>query len=191
MYDASEIKRFSINGPVLITPRAIGDKRGLFSEVYRADAFSEMIGEDVHFLQDNVSVSNHAGTVRGLHAQEPPYAVGKLVQCLHGSIIDIAVDARVDSPTFGKHISVTLSADNRAQFWVPTGFLHGYATQADNTSVFYKQTGYYAPGGEISVLWDDPDLAIDWHVEAEQVVVSEKDAGAQYFADFESPFEVL
>lgn len=191
MYSSSEIKRFSIDGPVLITPKAFGDERGTFSEVYRADIFNEIIGENLNFLQDNISTSTHAGTVRGLHAQEPPYAVGKLVQCLHGSIIDIAVDARTDSPTFGKHVTVILSAENHAQLWVPAGFLHGYATQADNTSVFYKQTGYYAPGGEISVLWDDPDLGIDWNVDAGTAVLSEKDAQAQYFADFESPFELL
>ncbi|MCF6220557.1 MAG: dTDP-4-dehydrorhamnose 3,5-epimerase [Robiginitomaculum sp.] len=191
MYSSSEIKRFSIDGPVLITPKAFGDDRGLFCEVYRADVFCEFVGEDVDFVQDNISVSANAGTVRGLHAQEPPYAVGKLVQCLHGSIIDVAVDARTDSPTFGKHVSVALSAENRAQLWVPAGFLHGYATQEDNTSVFYKQTGYYAPGGEISVLWDDPDLGIDWNVDAGAAVLSEKDAQAQYFANFESPFELL
>lgn len=175
---------------MLITPKAIGDDRGLFSEVYRADEFSEIVGADVGFVQDNLSVSTSAGTIRGLHAQEPPYAVGKLVQCLHGAIIDVAVDARVDSPTFGKHISVTLSAENRSQLWVPAGFLHGYATQCDNTSVFYKQTGYYAPGGEISVLWDDPDLGIDWNINGHDVVLSDKDARAQYFSDFESPFEL-
>ena len=191
MYSSSEIKRFSIDGPVLITPKAFGDDRGLFSEVYRADVFSQLIGEDVVFLQDNISVSASAGTVRGLHAQEPPYAVGKLVQCVHGSIIDVAVDARTDSPTFGKYVSVVLSAQNRAQLWAPSGFLHGYATQEDNTSVLYKQTGYYAPNGEISVLWDDPDLGIDWNVDANAAVLSDKDAEAQYFVDFESPFELL
>jgi len=191
MYSSSEIKRFSVDGPVLITPKAFGDERGLFSEVYRADGFAEIIGEDTRFVQDNISVSTNAGTIRGLHAQEPPYAVGKLVQCMHGAILDVAVDARIDSPTFGKHVSVELSAENRAQLWVPAGFLHGYATQIDHTSVFYKQTGYYAPGGEISVLWDDPDLGIDWHVDIANVTLSQKDAQAQYFADFESPFELL
>jgi len=188
MYSSSKIKRFPIAGPVLITPKAFGDDRGSFSETYRAAEFSEIIGTDTRFLQDNLSSSAKAGTVRGLHAQEPPYAVGKLVQCVQGAVVDIAVDVRAGSPTFGKNVRAVLSAENRSQLWVPAGFLHGYATQCDNTSIFYKQTGYYAPNGEISVRWNDPNLALDWNVDENDVVLSDKDTQAQRFADFSSPF---
>ena len=188
MYDSSEIQRFSLQGPILITPPAFGDARGLFSEVYRQQVFNEMIGDKVEFVQDNLSISTHAGTVRGLHGQSPPHGVGKLVQCLRGSVVDVAVDTRKHSPTFGQHVRVTLSAENRAQFWVPDGFLHGYATQSPDSLVFYKQTGTYAPGHEIAVKWDDPDLAIDWGVQAADATVSDKDADAQNFAAFDTPF---
>jgi len=188
MYSSSEIKRFSITGPVLITPKAHGDDRGLFSETYRADAFSKIVGTDVQFLQDNLSVSAKVGTVRGLHAQMPPFAVGKLVQCMRGSIIDIAVDVRKDSPTFGKNVRALLSSENRSQLWVPAGFLHGYATQCDDTCVFYKQTGYYAPDGEISIQWNDPGLAIDWGLKESEAILSDKDTTALSFAQFNSPF---
>jgi dTDP-4-dehydrorhamnose 3,5-epimerase len=190
MYSSSEIKRFPIAGPVLITPKAHGDGRGLFSETYRADEFNKIIGAEVKFLQDNLSVSVNAGTVRGLHAQKPPYAIGKLVQCVRGSIVDIAVDVRKGSPTFGENVRAVLSAENRSQLWVPVGFLHGYATACADTAVFYKQTGYYAPDGEISVRWDDPDLALDWGFGENDVVLSDKDTEAQSFADFNSPFVV-
>lgn len=191
MYSSSEIKRFSITGPVLITPASHGDDRGLFSEVYRADEFNKIIGANVEFLQDNLSTSEMAGTIRGLHAQKPPYAIGKLVQCVRGSIIDIAVDVRKDSPTFGENVRVVLSAENRSQLWVPAGFLHGYATMRASTTVFYKQTGYYAPNSEISILWNDPDLALDWGLEEGDVVLSDKDTQAQSFASLNSPFVAL
>ena len=194
MYSLAEIKTFPITGPVLVTPKGNCDERGMFCETYRADAFSEILDMDVQFLQDNLSISAHAGTIRGLHAQKPPFAIAKLVQCVRGSIIDIAVDVRKDSPTFGQNVRVVLSAENRSQLWVPVGFLHGYATKCADTAVFYKQTGYYAPDGEISVRWDDPDLALDWGLEEIRslgengVMVSDKDAQAQSFANFNSPF---
>lgn len=188
MYAKADIKRFSIDGPVLITPKAIGDARGLFSEVYRTDAFNDIVGQDVLFAQDNLSISEKSGTVRGLHAQKPPHSVGKLVQCLRGSITDVAVDARKNSTTYGQYVSANLSETNRAQLWVPEGFLHGYATLCDHALVYYKQTGCYAPISEISILWDDADLAIDWGLRVPNATLSEKDAEAQLFADFESPF---
>lgn len=188
MYSSSKIKRFSIAGPVLITPKAHGDDRGLFSETYRADEFSKIVGADVQFLQDNIAVSAKAGTVRGLHAQTPPFEVGKLVQCVRGSIVDIAVDVRKDSPTYGENVRVTLSSENRSQLWVPAGFLHGYATKYVDTCVFYKQTGYYAPDGEISIQWNDPELALDWGLKEDEATLSDKDVQAQNFAKFNTPF---
>ncbi|MCF6292721.1 MAG: dTDP-4-dehydrorhamnose 3,5-epimerase [Robiginitomaculum sp.] len=185
-----EFLRLAIPEIILITPKQIIDDRGFFEETWNQKKWQSG-GINGNFAQDNRSLSTHAFTVRGLHFQTPPHAQAKLVRVSKGKIIDVAVDARTDSPTCGKHVSVALAAENRAQLWVPAGFLHGYATQEDNTSVFYKQTGYYAPGGEISVLWDDPDLGIDWNVDAGAAVLSEKDAQAQYFANFESPFELL
>ncbi len=190
MYNSSEIKRFSISGPILITPKANGDYRGLFSETYRANMFSKIIGRDVKFLQDNLSITAQAGTVRGLHAQTPPYAVGKLIQCVRGSIIDIVVDARGDSPTFGENVRVELSSENRSQLWVPEGFLHGYATQCADTCVMYKQTGYYAPENEISVKWNDSALALDWGITMDDVILSAKDEQAQGFSTLNSLFIV-
>ncbi len=188
MYAKAEINRFSIDGPVLITPKAFADARGLFSEVYRAEAFNKIIGQSVAFAQDNLSISAKSGTVRGLHAQKSPHGVGKLVQCLRGSITDIAVDARKDSPTYGQYVSANLSESNRAQLWVPEGFLHGYATLCDDCLVYYKQTGCYAPNSEISIMWNDPDLAIDWKMSAPNAILSDKDACAANFAHFKSPF---
>ena len=189
MYSSAHIQRFSMLGPLLITPKAYFDERGLFSEVYRADSFNKIVGQDITFVQDNLSVSTNSGTIRGLHAQKPPHAVGKLVQCFRGSVIDVAVDARKDSPTYGQYVRAELSQENRAQMWVPEGFLHGYTTLCDDCLVYYKQTGCYAPNSEISIMWNDPDLAIDWKMSTPTAILSDKDASAANFAHFKSPFK--
>lgn len=176
----------------LITPRKFGDDRGYFMESFRAALFQEKTGTDTVFVQDNHSVSAHANTVRGLHFQTPPHAQGKLVRCTAGRIMDVAVDARKGSPTYGQWVSAELSAENGAQLFVPAGFLHGFSTLDENCEVQYKCTDYYAAACDGNIAWNDPDLAIDWGVaqgfDASKVVLSDKDKTAQRFADWVSPF---
>ena len=181
-----DTKTYSIDGPALFTPKKFRDDRGFFAEIFKASAFEAAIGGELNFVQDNLSVSAKAKTLRGLHYQAPPHAQGKLVSCQRGQIIDVVVDARKSSPTYGQHITVALSAQTRAQLWVPPNFLHGYVTLEDNCEVVYKVTDYYAPDAEGSVIWNDPDLAIDWGVA--KPIISERDLDGQSFANFESPF---
>lgn len=179
---------FSIEGPCLITPEKHGDNRGYFMETYQQEKFEEAIDRAVTFIQDNHSLSTTKGTVRGLHYQSPPVAQGKLIRCIKGGITDIAVDARANSPTYGKHIKVILSAENAKQLWVPEGFLHGFATLEDNTEVVYKVTNYYNQESDGNVQWNDPDLAIDWGIDEDLAVLSKKDKNAPCFSAFVSPF---
>ena len=180
---------FSISGPLLLKPRRHSDVRGVFSEIYNKNTFSAVCDIDPIFVQDNYSLSNQKGTVRALHGQKPPFAQGKLIQCINGRIRDVALDIRKSSPTYGQHFQTILSAENGAQLWVPEGFLHGFETLEDNTLVLYKQTHIYTPNAEISVLWNDVDLAIDWTTAPKSAILSQKDACAQSFKDFASPFE--
>ena len=182
-----QYSRFSIQGPVLVTPTRYGDARGWFAETFRQREFREEVA-DVTFVQDNMSLSADAGTVRGLHYQSPPHAQGKLVGVVRGAVRDVVVDARRGSPTYGQHISVELSAETGAQLWVPIGFLHGFATLVPDTVVTYKVTDTYAPLCDGGVAWDDPTLDIDWGLEAGATVVSDRDRAAPRWADWESPF---
>ena len=177
---------FSIAGPVLFTPHIFRDARGFFAETFKVNTFADATGSLDAFVQDNLSVSAQAGTIRGLHFQGPPHAQGKLVSCQQGRIMDVIVDARKNSATYGQHLSIELSAQTRAQLWVPPSFLHGYVTREDNCEVVYKVTDYYAPESEGSVIWNDPDLAINWGVPSP--ILSERDQAGQSFASFESPF---
>ncbi|MEP3889553.1 MAG: dTDP-4-dehydrorhamnose 3,5-epimerase [Hellea sp.] len=177
---------FSIAGPVLFTPRLFRDGRGFFAEIFKANAFAAATGSHDLFVQDNLSVSAQAGTIRGLHFQAPPHAQGKLVSCQQGRILDVIIDARKSSATYGQHLSIELSAQTRAQLWVPPNFLHGYVTREDNCEVAYKVTDYYAPESEGSVIWNDPDLAVNWGVSSP--IISERDRAGQSFSDFMSPF---
>jgi len=172
----------------LITPKRFGDERGFFMETFRQDSFNESVGQNVTFVQDNHSLSTSANTLRGLHFQAPPHAQGKLVRCIRGSITDVAVDARKTSPSYGHHVSVKLSAENAQQLWVPKGFLHGFVTLEPHTEVVYKVTDYYSPECDGNVLWNDPDLAIDWGISEDSVVLSGKDAKAPTFNAFTTPF---
>ena len=177
--DLSEVK--------IITPRRFSDDRGFFSETYNAHAF-KAAGVRVDFVQDNHSYSAKQGTLRGLHFQAPPFAQSKLVRVLKGSIIDVAVDARKASPTFGKWVKAELSAENGKQIFVPKGFLHGFLTLEPDTEVAYKVDAFYDGASDGSVKWNDPDLAIDWGVGDSDASLSEKDAKAQSWNDFNSPF---
>jgi len=171
----------------LITPKRYRDERGFFSVTFHARDFADA-GLPCDFVQDNMSFSERKGTLRGLHYQAPPHAQTKLVRVLRGAILDVAVDARKSSPTFGRWMKIELGAERGAALLVPRGFLHGFLTLAPQTEVAYKVDAYYDRASDGSVLWSDPDLAIDWGVNESRVVVSEKDAKATAWAAFQSPF---
>ena len=174
MSQSVNFQRFEIDGVVLITPTRIADHRGSFSETFRADLLAQN-GIEASFVQDNHVRSAARGVLRGLHFQLPPRAQGKLVRVAHGAILDVCVDLRDGSPTYGRHAAAELSAANWRQLWIPPGFAHGYVTLEDETEVLYKTTDYYAPEYERSLAWDDPVLAIDWRVSRSDVTLSEKD----------------
>ena len=168
----------------IIKPRVFEDERGYFFESYNKEAFLRM-GIDQNFVQDNESKSAK-GVLRGLHFQKPPFTQGKLVRVMRGSVLDVAVDLRKASPTFGQWASVELTQDNKWMYWVPPGFAHGFVTLEDDTVFFYKCTNVYNKASEGSIRWDDPDLNIDWGIK--NPVLSEKDKVAPFFKDFDSPF---
>ena len=159
---------------LLLTPDRFFDERGFLSETYSKRRLNE-IGIHADFVQDNQSVSTAKGVVRGLHFQIAPYAQDKLVRVSRGAIFDVAVDIRSGSPTFGKHVSAILSAENWNQLWVPVGFAHGFCTLEPDTEVLYKTTGYYSPECSRGIRWNDPKLGISWPVKAEVAVLSEAD----------------
>jgi dTDP-4-dehydrorhamnose 3,5-epimerase len=174
-------------GVLILTPAVFSDARGAFSETWNRARLAEA-GIALDFVQDNQSFSAAVGTVRGLHYQAPPRAQDKLVRVLAGAVLDVAVDVRRGSPHFGRWVGVELSAGNGRQLLVPKGFLHGFVTLAPDTVVFYKCSDYYAPDCDGAVAFADPDLAIDWGIDPEAAVVSDKDARAPRFADWDSPF---
>lgn len=182
-----DVKKTEIDGVLILTPKRWADARGFFAETWNSERFRQA-GLPAGFVQDNQSHSVEAGTVRGLHYQAPPRAQGKLVRVLRGAVMDVAVDVRRGSPTYGRHVRAVLSDENGAQLFVPAGFLHGFATLEPHTDVAYKVTDYYSQPHDGAVLWNDPDLAIDWGVDPARAVLSEKDAKAPRFADFRSPF---
>ncbi len=171
----------------IITPRRFSDDRGFFSETYNARTF-KAAGVEVDFVQDNHSFSAKKGTVRGLHYQAPPHTQSKLVRVLRGAIIDVAVDARKASPTFGNWVKAELSAENGKQIFVPKGFLHGFLTLEPDTEVAYKVDAFYDGASDGSVKWNDPALNIDWGVADSEVSLSAKDAAAPAWKEFSSPF---
>ncbi len=167
-------ERLAIPDVILLTPSRFGDHRGFFSETFSGRAAKEA-GIEHEFVQDNHSMSQQRGVLRGLHCQLDPHAQGKLVRVVKGAIWDVAVDARHGSATFGQHVAVELSAANWQQLWVPPGFLHGFCTLEPDCEVIYKTTGYYDKASERGIIWNDPDLALPWPVAADEVVLSEKD----------------
>ena len=158
----------------IITPKKFGDHRGFFSETYNANTFNEA-GLDLNFVQDNHSLSGKKGTIRGLHFQSHPFAQDKLVRVTRGSIIDVAVDIRKGSPTYGQYVAEELSAENWKQLLVPVGFAHGFCTLEDDTEVMYKVTGFYSQANDFGVRWDDPEIGIDWPLDGVEPQLSDKD----------------
>lgn len=171
----------------VIKPKRHGDARGYFTETFRDDWFRANIA-DITFVQDNHSLSEQAGTLRGLHFQTPPHAQAKLVRCLAGAIWDVAVDIRANSASYGQWAAAELSTDNGCQLYIPEGFAHGFITLSDATEVAYKCSDYYAPDCDAGLAWDDPKLTVLWPLEGRTPVLSQKDTAHPEFADFVSPF---
>ena len=162
-----------LDGVVIIEPRIFNDERGYFFESFSERDFFANV-RVIHFVQDNESKSSY-GVLRGLHFQKPPFAQSKLVRVIKGAVLDVAVDIRVGSPTFGKYVAVELSADNHRQFFIPRGFAHGFSVLSDEVIFQYKCDNFYAPQYEGAIAWNDPSLNIDWRIPADDVVLSEKD----------------
>lgn len=181
-----EVIKTKIPGVVIIEPRLFPDARGYFFESFSKREFEEKVGK-IEFVQDNESKSSY-GVLRGLHFQKPPYAQSKLVRVVKGAVLDVAVDIRKGSPTFGQHVAVELTEDNHRQFFIPRGFAHGFAVLTDEVIFQYKCDNFYAPASEGAIAWDDPDLGIDWRVPAEKVILSEKDKKHPRLKEIDSPF---
>ena len=181
-----KIERLALDGVLLIKPKKIGDARGFFSETFRSDRFEAEAGP-IRFVQENQSLSAKRGTVRGLHYQRAPRGQAKLVRVLRGSILDVVVDARTSSPTFGQHLTIEISEENWCQIFIPEGFLHGFCTLTDAAEVSYKVTEYYSPEHEAGIRWDDPALEIRWPTSRDDATVSEKDRTAPAFSEIFPP----
>ena len=179
-----EIEEKEIKGLIEIFPKVFGDQRGFFLETFNASRYNDIL-RNIQFVQDNFSSSNK-GVLRGLHFQNPPYSQGKLVQVITGLALDVAVDLRRNSETYGQHVKVLLSAEKRNQFWIPEGFAHGFIALEDNTIFSYKCTNYYNPQSEVTILWNDRNLKIDWQID--NPIISPKDKEGVLFKDFDTPF---
>jgi len=183
-----EIRHLDLPGVALLRPRHFADSRGSFTETYNEKTF-RAAGITTKFVQDNQSFSAKRGTIRGLHFQLPPAAQTKLVRVLRGSVYDVAVDLRAGSPAYGRWVGETLTADGGEQLFVPRGFAHAFCTLEADTVVAYKVDDFYAPASDSGLIWNDPTLAIEWPVAADEVVLSDKDLRLGRFADFVSPFK--
>ena len=183
-----DVIKTNIEGVVIIEPRIFKDARGYFFESFSQREFEEKVGK-IQFGQDNESMSSY-GVMRGLHFQRPPFTQSKLVRVIRGAVLDVAVDIRKNSPTYGKHVAVELTEDNHRQFFVPRGFAHGFAVLSDEAIFQYKCDNFYAPqaDGGISIL--DGDLGIDWHIPMDKAILSEKDTKHPLLKDFDSPFDI-
>lgn len=184
-----EVIKTDIEGVVIIEPKIFGDARGYFYESFNADEFESKTGVKTTFVQDNQSKSSY-GVLRGLHFQKPPYAQSKLVRVVQGCVVDVAVDIRKGSPTFGKYVAVELSDENHRQLFIPRGFAHGFIVKSPTAIFQYKCDNLYAPQAEGAIAWDDPEIGIDWGVDTNDILLSEKDkhhptlAEAQYLFDY-------
>jgi dTDP-4-dehydrorhamnose 3,5-epimerase len=188
--ETMDVKALALPGLILLTPRRFSDARGYFVETYNETTF-RAAGVTTHFVQDNLSYSAARGTIRGLHFQLPPAAQAKLVRVLRGRAYDVVVDLRVGSPTYGRWVSEILSADGGEELFVPRGFAHGFCTLEPDTTVAYKVDDFYSPTRDSGIIWNDPQLAIDWPVAAADTVLSDKDRKLATFAGFVSPFKYL
>ncbi len=177
----------SIEGAYIIEPRIFSDSRGYFFESYNQKVFDEKIGP-IRFVQDNESFSSY-GVLRGLHYQKPPFAQSKLVSVISGKVLDVAVDIRRGSPTYGQHVAVELSGENHRQFFIPRGFAHGFVVLSETALFQYKCDNFYAPQSEGAIAWDDPDLAIDWRIPADRILLSEKDRSHPLLKDMDTVFD--
>lgn len=175
-----------IEGVKIFEPRIFSDNRGHFFESFNQEAFENELSEKVVFVQDNESISKK-GVIRGLHFQRNPFAQGKLVRVVQGAVMDVAVDIRKNSPTYGKSVSVELSAENHRQLWIPAGFAHGFEALEDDTLFLYKCTNYYSPQSEGTLLYNDPALQINWQTTSP--LISDKDLIGEPFSSFITPFE--
>ena len=179
------VKFYDIEGPFSFENKVFGDDRGLFFESYNKADFESYSGTEINFVQDNISKSSK-GVLRGLHFQKPPFAQAKLVRVIQGRALDIAVDIRKDSPTYGQHIAIELTGENYCNFFVPRGFAHGFLALEENTIFSYKCDNFYNAESEDAIIWNDPVLSIDWGID--DPIVSSKDEIAQPFKSFVSPF---
>ena len=182
------IEALSIPAVKLVTPTRHRDLRGFFSETYSRRALAAA-GIDIEFVQDNHSSSTARGTVRGLHFQTPPFAQDKLVRVVHGSVFDVAVDLRRNSPTYGRHVSVVLSVEDWNQILIPAGFSHGFMTLEPDTEVIYKVSRPYAPEHDRGILWNDPALGIRWPIPEEEAVLADRDRAHPRLAELATPFD--
>lgn len=181
------VTELAIAGVKLVVPRKISDSRGHFSETWNQRDFADA-GIEVDFVQDNVSLSRAAGTVRGLHYQKPPMVQAKLVRAVRGSLFDVAVDLRRASPTYGRHVSAILTGERGEQLFIPAGFAHGFCTLEPDTEVAYKISGFYSREHDTGIFWNDPDIGIDWPLQGREPVLSEKDRHLPRLAEAGSPF---
>ena len=181
-----EVINTAIDGVVIIEPKVFKDQRGYFFESFSQREFEAKVRK-INFVQDNESMSSY-GVMRGLHFQRPPYTQSKLVRCVKGKVLDVAVDIRKGSPTYGKHVAVELSEDNHRQFFVPRGFAHGFAVLSDTAVFQYKCDNFYAPQADGGISIKDESLGIDWKIPTDMVILSEKDTLHSCLKDFDSPF---
>ena len=183
-----EVIKTAIEGLVIIEPKVFKDARGYFFESFSQREFEEKVRK-VNFVQDNESMSSY-GVMRGLHFQRPPFTQSKLVRCTKGKVLDVAVDIRKGSPTYGQHVAVELSAENHRQLFIPRGFAHGFAVLSEEAIFQYKCDNYYAPDCEGGIAWDDPALGIDWQLPAADIILSAKDADRCTLADAPTDFDI-
>ncbi len=177
----------AIEGVKIIEPKVFGDHRGYFFESFSQRDFDAQVRE-IRFVQDNESKSKY-GVLRGLHFQKPPHAQSKLVRVVRGAVLDVAVDIRKGSPTFGQHVAVELTEDNHRQFFIPQGFAHGFAVLSDEVVFQYKCDNFYAPESEGAIAWNDPQLGIDWRIPSSDIILSAKDEAHPFLKDIDSPFQ--
>jgi dTDP-4-dehydrorhamnose 3,5-epimerase len=184
-----KFSKINIEGVTVIEPNEYKDERGCFVENYNQKKYEKFIGK-ISFVQDNESTSQK-GTLRGLHFQNPPFAQAKLVRCAEGKVLDIALDIRKGSPTYGLHFAIVLSKENKKQIFIPKGFAHGFLVLSDKAVFAYKVDNHYSPNNDAGVRWDDKDLNIKWGIDKCEILISKKDQKLPFFSDIETPFKFL